>query len=278
MLQRRVILGRRPQPSSSTSRPRNNKNQGVLLSTDAMTLVGYGADEGVAPGWRPLLWFWCSVAAMAVLGGLVLALLGPPAEHTAPDPAAERTQADRPQTDGVASAKAASAASQPLTRRAAEAAVPSVAAVAEPVLPPPTPQQPQANQPSRDRAIQPPAAPPPPVAAPSIAASGDVARQGTPSHGRVLVVLHPAREEGGAALAARLAARAGIAADQVDVGTAGDVQTAAEIRFYSEADHEFARRLGKELAGMAYKWKLENHAWRSDASKDRAIEIWLPSR
>lgn len=106
----------------------------------------------------------------------------------------------------------------------------------------------------------------------------DVARQGAPPHGRVLVVLHPAHGEGGAALAARLAARAGIATDQVDVEAAGDVQTTAEIHFYSESDHEFARRLGRELAGMAYKWKLENHAWRSDASKDRAVEVWLPSR
>lgn len=228
----------------------------MLLSTDAMTLVGYGAEEGIAPGWRPLLWFWCSVGAMTILGGLVLALLGPPAkqppaEHTAPDRAAERTQAD-----GVASAKAASPASQPLTRRAAEAAVPPVAFAAEPVLPPPASQQPQSTQPSRDRAVQP---------------------LGAPAHGRMLVVLHPVHAESGAALAARLAARAGIAADQVSVGTAGEVQTEAEIRFFSESDHEFARRLGKELAGMAYKWRLANHAWRSDASRDRAIEIWLPS-
>ena len=275
MLQRPIVLGRKSQSGGITERSRN-KSPGVLLSTDPMTLVGYGAEEGVAPGWRPLLWFWCSVAALGSFGGLILALLGPPAEHTAPDHAADRTQAERtaarPQDDGIASATAASTALQPMASRTAEAAVPPVTSVTEAVTPPPSP-QPQAKQASRNRAAQPPATPPSAAAAP-----GDTARPGAPPHGRTLVVLHPARGDGGAALAARLAARAGIAADQVDVGAAGEVQTTAEIYFYSESDHEFARRLGRELAGMAYKWKLENHAWRSDASKDRAIEVWLPSR
>ncbi len=242
----------------------------MLLATDPMTLVGYGAEEDVASGWRPLLWFWCSVAALASFGGLILALLGPPAEHTAARTQPDRTAA-RPQDDGAASTTDASMASQPLTRRAVEAAVPSATSVTAPVLPPAA-SQPQASQPSRNRAVQPPAVPP------AAAAPGDFARPDALPHGRTLVVLHPARGEGGAALATRLAARAGIAADQVDVGAAGEVQTNAVIYFYSESDHEFARRLGRELAGMAYKWKLENHAWRSDASKDRAIEVWLPSR
>jgi len=92
------------------------------------------------------------------------------------------------------------------------------------------------------------------------------------------VLLHPARPEGGAAILDRLAARSGLAADQVDVGTTGEARSEAAIRFFSEADHALARRLGRELAGMGYIWRLENYSQRPGASKDQAIEVWLPSR
>ena len=91
-------------------------------------------------------------------------------------------------------------------------------------------------------------------------------------------MLHPARLEGGAGLADRLANRAGIAADQVEVGTASEQRSDTAIRFYSEADHALARRLGREFAGMGYTWKLENYSQRPGASKDRAIDVWLPVR
>jgi len=263
LLQRRIVFGRRPEANSNTGRFRN-KDQAILLSTDAMTLVR----DGVASGWRLLAWFWRCVAAVVAVGGAVLALLGPPPEradrrHATAQP---QTAAAQPQADAVALARAASPASQPLTRRAAELLVQAEPPAAEPPAPRP-------DQPPRDWAN-------PPSAAPAAAAQASdiVARPAAPPRGRTLMVLHPARAEGEAAIAQRLAAKIGIPAEQVDLGTVGEARTEAAIRFYSESDHALARRIGREVGGMGYTWKLQNYAERPSAPKDAPIEVWLPNR
>jgi len=173
----------------------------------------------------------------------------------------------QPQTDGAALARAAPPASQPLTRHAAEMLLQAELSIAEP----PAPQPPRPDQPPRDWANL-------PSAAPAAQASDDVARLAAPPRGRVLMVLHPARAEGEAAVAQRLAGKAGIPAEQVDLGTVGEARTEAAIRFYSESDHALARRIGREVGGMGYIWKLQNYSDRPGAPKGAAIEVWLPNR
>ncbi len=221
-----------------------------------MTLIGHGTGYGVASGWRPLLWFWCSVASAVVVGGTVLALLGPPSE-----PAVPQAIAANP-----------SAPSKPPARRVANALVLPEVSVATPAVPPPAPPL-QPGRPPRERAAAPLYTAPLDAPAP-----GAIVQQDAPPRARAAVVLHPARGESGAALADRLAARAGIAAGQVGVGDASEGRSEAAIRFYSETDHEFARRLGRELGGMGYTWKLQNYSQRSGAPRDGAIEVWLPNR
>jgi len=264
LLQRRIVYGRRPEADSNTGRLRN-KDQAMLLSTGAMMSVG----DGVASGWLLLAWFWRCVAAVVVVGGAILALLGPPPERAARGRAMTQPQTAmaQPQADSVALARAASPASQPLTRRAAEMLLQAELAIAEP----PVPQPPQPDQPRRDWANL-------PSAAPAAQASDDVARLAAPPRGRVLMVLHPARAEGEAAVAQRLAGKAGIPAEQVDLGTVGEARTEAAIRFYSESDHALARRIGREVGGMGYIWKLQNYSDRPGAPKGAAIEVWLPNR
>jgi len=283
LLQRRIVFGRRPEADSNTGRLRS-KGQAILLPTDAMSL----AEEGVASGWRLLAWFWRCVAAMAVVGGAVLALLGPPSGRAArgpvsqpetatmqPQPAMAQPQpaTAQPQPDGVALAKAASPASQPLTRHAAEMLVQAEPPAAEPAAPSPAPQPTQPDQPPRDWADPPLAA-----LAPAAQASENVAQPAALPRSRVLVVLHPARAAGEAAVAQRLAAKAGIPAEQVNLGAVGEARTEAAIRFYSESDHALARRIGRELGGMGYNWKLQNYSDRPGAPKGAAIEVWLPDR
>lgn len=254
MIQGRIIFGRRAVPDNSTGRLRS-KSRTILLSTDAMTLVGHGS----ASGWRPLVWFWCSVAAILVVGGIVLALLGRPPERVS-----RELRPAQPKTD-VAALASSKSLSRPVRDVSAQPKMP----VAEPVAPTPAPPRlAQLDQQPRGRAAPPPDAQPP----------AGIAQPEAPARGRTLIVLHPARLEGGGAIADRLAARAGIAADQVDVAAASDGRTEAAIRFYSEDDHAFARRLGRELAGMGYTWRLENYTRRAGASKDQAIEVWLPAR
>lgn len=225
-----------------------------------MSLIG---DEA-ASIWRPLVLFWCSIAAVAVVGGTVLALLGPPSEP----PTGERVTGERPtgertvtrlQSDGAVSDKAAFAMPKPPVRRAAEASPQPRIPVPEPAPPPPTPRLPTAQ--------------PPAVQAPGSAAQADA-----PPRGRIAVLLHPARPEGGVAILDRLATRAGLVPDQVDLGTTSEARSEAAIRFFSETDHALARRLGRELAGMGYPWRLENYSQRPGASKDQTIEVWLPNR
>ena len=92
------------------------------------------------------------------------------------------------------------------------------------------------------------------------------------------MVLHPARLEGSEKIANRLAAHAGVDPDQIDVGPTSEATSRAVIRFYAEGDHALARRLGQELARMGYSWKIENLSARSWASKDQAIDIFLPDK
>lgn len=202
--------------------------------------------------WRPLLWFWLAILSIAAMGGLALEILGPPAERTpevqAPQPAAILPAGpERPPTALAAFANVTAAAAD------------TTLATSAPARPEPS----TAPQPGPVPSAQGPAA---------------TAQQDSPPRGRSLIVLHPARSEGAAAIASRLAARASLDPDQIDVGTLGEVRSGAVVRFYSTGDHALARRLGQELAHMGYTWKIENLAARAGASKEQAIEVFLPDR
>ena len=253
LLQRRIFFGMRF-PADSNSDRRRSKSPRVLLATDAMTLIGHEVRPGIPAAWRPLVWFWCSVAAAATAVATILALLGPPPETAAHERAAAQLQAD-----DEMQAKTALLGSNTPSRRLAEPPAPRVPSAPEASLPDPQPRAPAA--PSVD-----------------LRAAGTATQQDAAARSPVLVLLHPARPEGSAAFAERLATRAGIDAAQVSVGSPSEAQTKTVIRFFSEADHALARRLGREVAGMGYSWKLENHSQRPGASKEQAIEVWLPSR
>lgn len=213
----------------------------ALGTAEALSLAKYR----LASRWQPLIWFWSSVLGIAAALGLVLAVLGPPSERIAgAEPMPEAVQAPRPMR-AIPPAQAA--------RPVEPERLPAVAA----------PMRPEPGQP----------APPTPSSQPSGAAPPDA-----PPRPRMALVLHPARPENGAAIAGRLAAQAGVPADQVDVGTVSEARPDAVIRFYSAADHPLARRLGKELARMGYAWRIENFAARSWAWKDQAVEVFLPDR
>ena len=220
-----------------------------------MTLIGHEVRPGIPTAWRPLAWFWCSIAAAAAAVGTILALLGPPPELATHERAAAQLQADDEMR-----ARTALVASKAPPRRIAE--------------PPaqPVPSAPEMSQPSDPQPRDP--------TAPSldVRAAGNAVQQDVAARGPILVLVHPARPEGSAAFAERLASRAGIDAGQVSVGPPSEAQSKTVIRFFSEADHALARRLGREIAGMGYSWKLENYSQRPGASKEQAIEIWLPSR
>lgn len=208
-------------------------------ATDTLSLAKYR----LVSRWQPLVWFWLSVLTVAVALVFVLELLGPPERVADADPALEAPPLNQPRA----------AASAPLASKPVEASLPSASM---PMRPEPAP--PALPAPS----IQPPNAPAPP----------DTPRA------RVALVVHPARAEGGAAIAGRLAAQSGLAPDQVDVGTVADGRSDAIIRFYAANDHPLARRLGKELARMGYSWRIENFAARPWAWKDQAVEVFLPDK
>ncbi len=199
------------------------------------------ADYRLASRWQTLIRFWQSVLTAAVALVFLLEILGPP-ERNADAEASSAAQAlDRAQA----------ALPAPLAGKPVEGGRPTAAST--PVRPEPDPPAP---------AVQPPGG----------AAQPDV------SPPRVAFVLHPARAEGAAALASRLAAQTGLAPDQVDVGTVAEARSEAVIRFYAVGDHPLARRLGKELARMGYSWRIENFANRPWAWKDQAVEVFLPDK
>lgn len=225
-----------------------------------MTLFG----DRFASGWRPLRLFWLGVACTAGVAGTVLALLGPPhdavrGEQTSAPPQLGETQPGEPQPAGAT----------PIPPRP-PARLPVQAAMAA-ALDPPAPAAstftarglPQTDQPPRR------------TNPPSDQAPDSRVPANAPSRTQARIVLHPAQPDGAGAIAERLAARAGIAAGQIDVGTAAEPRSEVAIRFYSESDHATARRLGQELGRMGYTWRLDNRAGRSSAPKDQAIEIWL---
>lgn len=94
----------------------------------------------------------------------------------------------------------------------------------------------------------------------------------------VRIILHPAKSDSGRVTTASLASQAGLAADQVTMGTAADAVPRAIIRFYSPEDHPLARRIGSNLAQMGYAWQIENLAERNSSSAHQPIEVWLPRR
>lgn len=245
-MQRNIVLGRRPQRDGAVARSRV-PSRTLPGAIEALSLAKYR----LASRWRSLLWFWLSILSLAALGGLVLEILGPPPKRTA---------------DVQAPPQAAILPTRPARPPAAPAGLTAPAAVPAPAALAPA-------QPEPD-----PASAPQPSPVPDTQAPGNTAQQDAPSRGRVLMVLHPARSEGSAAIAGTLAARTGLDSDQIGVGTTGEARSAAVIRFYSTGDHALARRLGQELARMGYTWKIENFAARSWAWKDQAIEVFLPDR
>ena len=208
-------------------------------ATDTLSLAKYR----LVSRWQPVVWFWLSVLTVAVALVFVLELLGPPERVADADPALEAPPLNQPRA----------AASAPLASKPVEASLPSASM---PMRPEPAP----------------PALPAPSIQPPNALAPPDTPRA------RVALVVHPARAEGGAAIAGRLAAQSGLAPDQVDVGTVADGRSDAIIRFYAANDHPLARRLGKELARMGYSWRIENFAARPWAWKDQAVEVFLPDK
>ena len=239
-MQRHGVLGRRPRRDTAKGRSR-----AVALfvpgAADALSLDKYR----LASRWQPLVRFWLSVLTVAVAVVFVLEILGPPQRVAGADPAPDALRTlDRPRA----------AAPAPVFGKPAEAE--RVPAAATPMRPEPAP----------------PAPPVPGMLPPGVPAATDAPRT------RVALVVHPARAEGGAAIASRLGAQSGLAPDQVDVGAVADARSEAIIRFYATNDHPLARRLGKELARMGYSWRIENFAARPSAAKDQAIDVFLPDK
>ncbi len=207
-------------------------------TADALSLAGYR----LASRWQALMRFWLSVLVTAAALVLFLEILGPP----------ERSDDAEPLPDAAQALKLAPAAlpTQPAGR------------LVDPERPPTaTPMRPEPDQPA-----------PPAVPSPGAAAQPDAPRP------RVILVLHPARPDGGGTIASRLAAQSGLAPDQIDIGPVAEARSEAVIRFYSTGDHALARRLGKELTRMNVRWRIENFAARSWAWKDQAVEVFLPDR
>lgn len=238
-MQRHIVLGRQPRREAKGRSWAGMHRPGTA---EALSLAKYR----LASRWQPLIWFWSSILAITVTLGLILAALGPPSERVADaEPAPEAVQAPRP-TPAAMPAQVA--------RRVELERPPAVSVPMRPEPDRPTPPTP---------GVQPPGAAAQPVA---------------PPRPRAVLMLHPARSEGSAAIASRLAAQTGLAPDQVDVGSVAEARSDAVIRFYSTSDHPLARRLGKELARMGYSWRIENFAERSWAWKDQAVEVYLPDR
>lgn len=238
-MQRHVVLGRQPRRDAKGRSWAGRRAPGTA---EALSLAEYR----LGSRWQPLIWFWSFVLAIAAVLGLVLAVLGPPSERVAVDgPAPEAAQAPRPTPDAMPSQAA---------RPVEPERLPAASA----------PMHPQPDQPAPQT--------------PGLQLPDSIAQPDAPPRPRAALVLHPARPEGGAAIAGRLAAQAGLAPDQVDVGTVAEARSEAVIRFYSAGDHPLARRLGKELARMGYSWRIENFAARSWAWKDQAVEVFLPDR
>ena len=238
-MQRHGVLGRRPQRDDARGRSRAVVRT-MPGAADALSLAKYR----LASRWQSLVRFWLAVLTVAVAVVFVLQGLGPPERGASADPAFEAPQArDQPRA----------AAPAPLVAKPIETGLPSTTA---PMRPEPDP----------------PAPPTPSIQAPGAPASADAPRP------RLVLVVHPARAEGSAAIANRLAAQSGLAPDQVDVGTVADARSEAIIRFYAANDHSLARRIGKELARMGYSWRIENFAARASAAKDQAIDVFLPDK
>lgn len=239
-MQRHGVLDRRPQRDDAKGRSRAVARS-VPGAADALSLAKYR----LASRWQPLLRFWLSVLTVAVAVVFVLEILGPPERVAGSDPASN----------------ARGALEQP--RPAAPAALSGKPVETERLPFASTPMRPEPDPPvPPGLGILPPGAPAPPEA----------------PRARVALVVHPARAEGSAAIASRLAVQSGLAPDQVDVGSVADARSEAIIRFYATNDHPLARRLGKELARMGYSWRIENFSARPSVAKDQAIDVFLPDK
>lgn len=106
----------------------------------------------------------------------------------------------------------------------------------------------------------------------------NVARSITEPRRRPLIVLHPVRPADGITIASRLAARAKLDPDQIDIGAPTEARSEVAIRYYSADDHALARHLAGEVTQMGFPWRIENLANQSMASGNHAIEVWLTDR
>ncbi len=249
-MQRNIVLGRRTQHGNGAAQPRSWSR-----SMSGAFKILSRAKYRLGSRWRSLTWFWTAILSIAAVGVLVLEILGPPSERT------PGIQAPLPIAVLPSGPERSLMASNGTTIPAAVAAP---AAAISPAIPVPA-------RPEPGPAPQPGPIPDAP-APPSTAAPDALPR------GRVLIVLRPARSEGSEKIASRLAARAGVDPDQIDVGPTGEAKSRAIIRFYAEGDHALARRLGQELARMGYTWKIENFSARSWAWRDQAIDVFLPDK
>ena len=243
--------------------------------------------------WRYLLSFWVALLVTASAGGVVLQLLGPP-DHVGPGSAT-----------GVAPRRArpaslGSLARTPPVRWPTEPApLDVVIAVDAPWpafpeadrhpahLPPPTLArkpptlwltQPAdvavaASSPFPDWPIEHPAR-----LLPRVRAAGVTESEGAPRRNQILITLHPAGSEDTRELAQHLAAGLGLAPDQIGTGVAGGFRPGVVIRFYSAGDHMMARRIGNELTGMGYSWRIENLSSRPPVIPHQGLDVWLTGR
>jgi hypothetical protein len=258
--------------------------------------------RGARARWRPLIYSWLAILGIVAVGGGVLQRLGPlPATR----------QAAGGRSDPGPAAPGASFATAYVADPSPPPLAPPPPASPPPASPPPASQSaasPPVASPRPASPQPPPAAPPPvkpapgvplaaapaPIAGPSGARQGngpdkappagpngsDTAR-GKPGEARepALVVLHPAGPEDGKALAQQLAAKAGLASEQVEPGEPAAPVPRATVRFYANEDHALARRLGNELAGMGYTWQIDNRVGRPPPPGPHpAVDVFLPRR
>ena len=223
--------------------------------------------------WRPLVWCWLVILAIAAVGGAVLQQVGPPPERTLRDRAKAELQRTANPGELEPSLAAASYPADGQLPRLEDTKLPGRVLTIEPASVAAASASPTVPSPLPTRAEKEGTRPPP-----AAQASTDAGGKDPETHDRVLVMLYSARPEDSKAVARQLASRVGLAPDQIATGEVRDLGSHAVIRFYSPEDHPLARRLGKEVGGRGYAWQIENLADRPSPPGHQALEVWLPRR
>lgn len=220
--------------------------------------------------WRPLVLFWVSALMVVAVGGAILQFMGPPARPPAPLKVASQEPAlgSTPQRSiapprPIAAEPKPSVTVLPPSRAAEPAPVPG--------RPAPNPKPLVAAAPGNSG--------PDSLDPTSGQTNGQTNGQtsGT-ARNSPFAVFHFAGSDNVREVAQQIAAQAGVAPDQVRTEAVTDVPQRAVIRFYSEADHALARRVGRDLAQLGYTWKIENRTARASPSGQQSLEVWLPRR